>query len=112
MPIRIVNNKKLEMTADESLMFDQICHSYDEGNTKGSDLFTDLFESDNDGIILFLRPPSKRATTLEVYLFLASLMMQQHLRIMYKEVDSVCGQMKNKMLELDDKLAKLENKSA
>jgi hypothetical protein len=108
MAIRIVNNKKLEMTDDEYTMYQGICKSYDEGNTRGSDLFIDLFETDDNGIIVFLRPPSKRATSLEVFLFLTSLMTQQHLRVMYSQVEDMAKNMKSKLKEYEDKIAKLE----
>jgi hypothetical protein len=108
MSIRIVNNKKLEMSNDEYSMYQSICASYDDGNTRGSDLFIDLFETDDDGIIVFLKPPSKRATSLEVFLFLVSLMTQQHLRVMYSQVGSMASDMKNKLKEYDEKLSKLE----
>lgn len=107
MAIRIVNNKKLEMTDDEFRMYQAICRSYDEGNTKGSDLFIDLFETDNDGIIVFLKPPSKRATSLEVFLFLVSLMTQQHLRVIYNQVGAMASDMKNKLKEYDEKIGSL-----
>lgn len=96
------------MTNDEFAMYSAICKSYDDGNTKGSDLFIDLFESDDNGIIVFLRPPSKRATSLEVFLFLTSLMTQQHLRVMYSQVEDMAQNMKSKLKEYEDKIAKLE----
>jgi hypothetical protein len=108
MSIRVVNNKKLEMTNDEYSMYSSICASYDDGNTRGSDLFIDLFETDDDGIIVFLRPPNKRATSLEVFLFLVSLMTQQHLRVIYNQADVMASDIKNKLKEYDERLSKLE----
>ena len=98
------------MTNDEFAMYSAICKSYDDGNTRGSELFVDLFESDDHGIIVFLRPPSKRATSLEVFLFLVALMTQQHLRIMYAQFDSMAQEIKNKNKEYEERLSKLENK--
>ncbi len=109
MTIRIVNNKKLEMSNDEFALYKNICKSYDSENTKGSDLFADLFESDDDGIILFLRPPSRRATTMEVFLFLVSLMTQQHLRINYLQIEEMSSQIKNKFQEMEDRLKNIES---
>ena len=57
MPIRIVTNKKVEMTEDEWTMYNKIVKSYTTATNKGEDLFNDLFETDNNGIIVFLRPP-------------------------------------------------------
>jgi hypothetical protein len=102
--IRVVNNKKLEMTADESAMYDKIVKSYTTLTNKGEDLFIDLFESDDNGIIIYLRPPSKRQTSMEVFLFLMSLCQHQHLRVMYSQVNDICNQMKAKMAEVEEKL--------
>ena len=78
------------MTNDEWNMYEKICHSYDDINFKGSELFMDLFETDDNGIIVFLRPPSTRKTSFEVFLFLISLMQNQHLRLVHKQVDDLC----------------------
>lgn len=107
MPIRIVDNKKLEMTDDEFEMYRNICASYDRENFKGADLFKNLFESDDNGIIMILKPPTSRYTSLEVFLFVASIMEQQHLRLMHQEVDNLCNQMKEKIGLLDQKLQEL-----
>ncbi len=106
---KIIDNKKVEMTQDESTMFDNICKSYTTLTNNGEDLFEGLFETDDNGIILFLRPPSKKQTSLEVFLFLVALTTQQHLRLMYKQVDNVCIQMKSKMNEIDSKIQNLSS---
>lgn len=100
---KVIDNKKVEMTNDEHLLYEKIVKSYTTLTNKGEDLFIDLFEVDDNGIIVFLKPPSKRQTSFEVFLFLMSLMQQQHLRLMYKQVDDVVGQMKEKMAELSKK---------
>jgi hypothetical protein len=107
MPIRVVDNKKLDMTDDESRMYEKIVKSYTSLTNKGQDLFIDLFETDDNGIIIFLKPPSHRQTSLEVFLFLMSIMQHQHLRLMHKQVDDTCSQMKEKIKELDEKIQKL-----
>jgi hypothetical protein len=103
--MRIVDNKRVNMTSDESTIYDNIVKSNTTATNKGEDLFIGLFETNDEGIILFLRPPDKRQTTMQVWLFLMSLQQHQHLRQMYKEVGFICDQMKEKMAELDKKLA-------
>jgi len=107
MSVRIVDNKKIEMTDDEWTMYQKIVKSYTSSTNKGEDLFIDLFETDDNGIILFLKPPSKYRSSLEVFLFLVSVFQHQHLRIMYAQVGDICNQMKSKMQEIDAKLQKL-----
>lgn len=105
--IQIIDNKKVEMTADEHQMYQRIVRSYTTITNKGEDYFVDLFETDQDGIIIFLKPPSKRQTSFEIWMFLMALCQHQHLRIMHNEVSDVCNQMKSKMHELDEKMQKL-----
>lgn len=97
MGLRIIDNKKIEMTDDEWTMYQKIVKSYTSLTNRGEDLFIDLFESDDDGIIMFLKPPSKRQTSFEVFLFLMSLMQHQHLRLMQKQVDDLCTQVRDKL---------------
>jgi hypothetical protein len=104
MPIRIVCNKKLDMTDDEFKMYENIIRSYTSSNVKGEDLFIDLFESNNEGIITFLIPPSKRQTSLEIFLFLMSLQQHQLLRKMFNEVEYLVKQLKEKIEILDKKI--------
>lgn len=95
--IQIIDNKKVEMTPDEHQMFQRIVKSYTTATNKGEDLFVDLFETDDEGVIVFLKPPSKRQTSFEIFLFLMALMQHQHLRIMRRQVDEMCAQMQAKI---------------
>lgn len=92
--IQIIDNKKVEMTPDEHQMYLRIVKSYTTLTNKGEDFFTDLFETDDQGIIVFLKPPSKRQTSFEIFLFLMALMQHQHLRIMRQQIDDACAEMK------------------
>lgn len=100
MSLRIIDHKKVEMTGDEWDLFEKICKSYDEPHFKGADLFSGLFETDDAGIIIFLRPPSTKRTSFEVYLFMMSLMQHQHLRMMHAQIDDCVAQVKAKLNEL------------
>lgn len=100
MTIRVVDNKKVDMTEDEYSLYQKIVKSYTSLTNKGEDLFIDLFESDDKGIIVFLKPPSKRMTSFEVFLFLMSLQQQQHIRLMYAQVDDICAQVREKLSTL------------
>ncbi len=82
------------MTDDEWDMYQKIVQSYTDVTGKGEDLFMDLFEANDDGIIIFLKPPSKRRTSLEVFLFLMALMQHQHLRLMHNQIDEVVAEIK------------------
>lgn len=97
MPIRVVDNKKVDMTEDEWKMYDRIVKSYTTATNKGEDLFKDLFETDGNGIIIFLKPPSTFRTSFEVFLFLMSIMQHQHLRVMHQQVDDLVAQVKEKL---------------
>lgn len=85
------------MTEDEWGMYQKIVKSYTTATNKGEDLFKDLFESDPEGTIIFLKPPSKFRTSFEVFLFLMSLMQHQHLRIMRQQVDNLMVEVRSKL---------------
>lgn len=95
--IRIIDNKKIDLTDDEWGLYQSICKSYDGPNFRGADLFIDLFETDNNGIIVFLKPP-KYQTSFEVFLFLISIMNHQHLRAGHKTIEEAAERV-NKFLE-------------
>src|SRR5271170_4033144 len=95
--IQIIDNKKIEMTPDEHQLYQRIVKSYTTSTNRGEDLFVDLFETDEEGIIVFLKPPSKRQTSFEIFMFLMALMQHQHLRLMRRQVDEMCAQMQAKI---------------
>jgi hypothetical protein len=97
MSLHVVDNKKIEMTEDEWSLYLKICKSYTIGPNKGEDMFIDLFETDDDGIIMFLKPPSKRGTSFEVFMFLMALQQQQHIRLMYQQIADLSKQVKDKL---------------
>lgn len=106
---RIIGNKKIDLTDAEFKLYQDISRSYDKPNFKGSQLFVDLFETNEDGIITFLKPPSK-FTSMEVFLYMMSVFCHQHLREMYKKTDEICDQLNQKVDLLDSKLALLDEK--
>jgi hypothetical protein len=109
MAIRIIDNKRCEMTADEWTLYEKICASYDDlPAQRGKDFFQDLFESNEEGLITFLKPP-KRQSTMEVCLFLINLMCQQHLRKSAKLMEDAVARMDNKMQQMDEALAQLKS---
>ena len=110
MTVGIIASKRIDLTQDEWAMYKKIVASYTTATNKGEDLFIDLFESDEKGIILFLKPPSRRQTSFEVFCFLMSVMQHQHLRLMYEKVEDICIQLKNKSQELDDKCKAIDEK--
>lgn len=103
MSIRVIDNKKLDMTDDEFGMYNNIVASYTGLGTRGEDLFMDLFESNDEGVIVFLKPPNKRHTSLEVFLFLMALMQHQHLRLIHQEVREVLNELKDAAAETKKK---------
>lgn len=108
---RIINNKRIELTDDEFKLYQEICKSYDRPNFKGSDLFVDLFETDENGIITFLKPPTQ-FTSMEVFLFMMSVFCHQHVRQMYDRTDDICLQLKEKIKKADELISDLESRRA
>lgn len=111
MVIKIIDNRKVDITEDEARAYEKICQSYDDPPAmKGKDLFAGLFETNDEGIIIFLKPPHNRMCTFEVYLFLMSLMQHQHLRVMHKIVAEAAKKIDEKLKMVDEALSHLDEK--
>lgn len=110
--IRIIDNKKIDLTDDEWSLYEQICKSYDVENrgVRGKDLFIDLFETNENGIIIFLKPP-QNYTSMEVYMFLVGIMIHQHLGIASDYIDRLAIKMDEKIKEIDLKSIELDKKN-
>ncbi len=110
--IHIVHNKKLSMTPQEMEAFTNICRAYDRPNFRGDDLFIDLFETDKNGHITFIKSPS-RQTSMEVFLFVCALYEHQGRRIMEareeERLNALSKKFEERLKELTAKLEKLEN---
>jgi hypothetical protein len=118
--MRIIDNKKIDLTDSEWEMYEEILKSYENQVKNPKDLFADLFETNNYGHIVFLKPPSFKQTSLQIFLFLMAIFEHQNARLMHKKVNDMCNRMDNKMqdlLKLEDELKtgikenKLKNKS-
>jgi hypothetical protein len=99
--LRIIDNKKIALTADEFALYQTIAKSYDRPNFQGKDLFKGLFETDENGVIIFLRPPTSRYTSMEVFMFLVSVMVHQHLGIACEHADKLTTTLDGKIKECD-----------
>ena len=97
--IRIIDNKKVSMTNDEFMFYEEICKGYDRPNFKGKDLFQDHFEVNDDGIIIFVKPPYKKFSSMEVFTFLLSLMVNQQLRASQDQMATMAEEAKQKFIE-------------
>ena len=108
--IRIIDNKRIDLTNDEFSLYEKICRSYDQPNFKGEYLFEELFESDNNGFITFLKPPTNY-TTPEVIFFLINIMVHQHLRISCGEADLVIAEARSIVAEMRELINNLKVKN-
>jgi hypothetical protein len=113
--IQIIDHKKISITDDEYDFYQKLCREYDRSNFKGEQLFVDHFEVNEEGIIIFVKPPSKKYSSLEVYCFLVSLMVNQHLRIsqettltLVREATAKYGQMLAEIAELKKQVEELK----
>jgi hypothetical protein len=104
--IRIIDNKKVLVTQDEYGLYEEICKGYDRPNFKGKDLFQDHFEVNEAGVIIFVKPPHKKYSSMEVYTFLVSLQVNQQLRIAQEQIQTMIREADEKFKE---KLAEVES---
>lgn len=108
--LRVITNKRIDLTDDEWIMFQKICDSYKSYG--GEVLFEDLFETDRNGLIQFLKPPSKRQTSLEIFLFLVSVFNHQHIRAMEDQANLLFKDLREKQAQTDALFLELKNKIA
>jgi hypothetical protein len=106
--IRIIDHKKIWVTPDEYRYYEEICRGYDRPNFKGEELFQDHFETNDDGVIIFVKPPHKRYSSMEVYTFLVSLQVNQQLRIVQDQVESLILEADKKFKEKLEEIEKLK----
>jgi hypothetical protein len=83
--IRIIDDKQIELTADEWNIYNDIITRYTTATMEGKYLFRGLFESDDKGIIQTLKPP-QQAISMEIFLFMSCVMQHQHIRLMYQQL--------------------------
>jgi|SRR5580658_2877692 hypothetical protein len=112
--VHIIDNKRVSMTDSEWAMYQAICKSYDEPpHQQGRDFFVNLFESDEQGMITFLRPPT-RVCSQEVVIFMINLMVHQRLRDCYKRVNEMHSKLDDHIAlmtkRVDAKIAELDAK--
>jgi hypothetical protein len=93
--IKIIDNKRIDLTEDEYKLYQSICVGYDQGKN----LFVDLFETDEQGCIIMLKPP-KSFFSMEVVIFLQNIMLHQHLRRIYQDHNAAIDQVKALIAEL------------
>jgi hypothetical protein len=82
------------MTLDECNMYESICENNTQPHRRGDDLFRGLLETNEHGIILMVKPPSKNFTSFEVWLFCNNLMINQHLRIIQSQNEALIRETK------------------
>jgi hypothetical protein len=98
--IKIIDNKKLAMTSEEYKYYQDICKSYNQGAFHGEDLFKGLFESNDKGIITFLRPPTSSYSSMECYLYIVSIYNHQHMRIIYEQCQSLMNEVRAELAKV------------
>lgn len=80
MALRIIDNKRIELTDSEFSMYQELVKAYTTTTMNGEEYFKDLFETDKKGIIVFIRPPSKTYSSMECFMFVVVVMVHQYLR--------------------------------
>ena len=108
MTLRIIDNKRISLTDAEWNLYLETCNRYDSAHRKGKDLFVGLFETDKNGIIIFLKPPTQKYSCMEVYMFLVGIMVHQHLGTACDAVDLLTQRMLEKEIAHDERMAQRE----
>lgn len=110
--IRIIDNKKIDLTESEYQLYQEICKAYDTTTFQGKDLFRGLFETNDDGLIIFLKPSNKPYASMEVFLYLISVMVHQHLRQSTQQFDLLMEDARRVIDESKDVLSQLKKQKS
>ena len=110
--IRIIDNKKIDLTESEYQLYQEICKAYDTTTFQGKDLFRGLFETNDDGLIIFLKPSNKPYASMEVFLYLMSVMVHQHLRQSTQQFDLLMEDARRVIDESKDVLSQLKKQKS
>jgi len=105
--LRLINNKRIFLTNEEYAIYEQLCASYSRDNFNGKDLFNGLFETDDEGLIIFLNPPTQ-TFSMEIIIFLQNIMVHQHLRKIYQEHEQALNELKNMKSEISNILNEIK----
>jgi len=108
MTLRIIDNKCIDLTDSEWELYQSICKSYDANHRQGKDMFMGLFETNKEGIIIFLKPPTQKYSSMEVYMFLVGIMVHQHLGTACDAVDVLTQRMLEKEIANDERMSQKE----
>ncbi len=103
--LRIIDNKRVELTAAEFQLYEELVKAYSAVNRNGDEYFKDLFEPDQNGIIIFLKPPSKAFTSMECYMVLVNVMIAQHLGAACSHSDKISDECKKTTAEAKEVIA-------
>ena len=95
--MRIIDNQKCDITDFEYNEYIRICRSYDRPNFRGEELFRGLIQTDNNGKIVYIKPPSTRYTSFEAVSFAFFLFNAHGLREMQKQVDDMLKEAREKI---------------
>jgi len=101
--LRIIDNQKFDITDREYDEYIKICRSYDRPSFRGEELFRGLIQTDNNGQIIYIKPPSDRYTSFEAISFAFYLLNTQGLRAMQKQVDTMLKEVREQVKAILEK---------
>ncbi|KKL92814.1 hypothetical protein LCGC14_1880920 [marine sediment metagenome] len=76
--IKGIGLRKVEISNQEYKYYQQLIEQYTDDKHKGSSYFADLFETDDNGIIIIIKPI--KSIPWEILFFVQNLMINQNLR--------------------------------
>ena len=87
--IRAIDFQKVEMSDEEFKYYQELVKKLTTAETKGSDYFRDLFNTDDNGLITIIKP--SKPVPWDVMFFVQNLLFNQHLRsydVRIKEIEN------------------------
>lgn len=77
--MKVIDYKKVDMTDEEHNYYKELVTQFTDDTTKGTEYFKDLFDVDDDGFIMLIKPT--KSIPWAILFFIQQLMISQRLRI-------------------------------
>ena len=77
--IKAIAHQKVDMSDQEYQYYKELVSQFTDDKTKGEEFFKDLFESDEEGLITFVKP--NKPTPWAIVFFVQQVMITQRLRV-------------------------------
>lgn len=94
----VIDHKFISLTKDEWSYYQQLVQEFSDHTKSGADYFIDIFDADDDGLILNLRLPMTKQIPWAIVVFMQNVVINQQLRSVHREIDTRFANLEDKIM--------------